>query len=155
MSSTLKASYPAVAASIPAARHALGEFAARAGAGDDELAAMELATTEAVTNVVVHAYPEGGGVVQLAAAVAERELWVLVGDDGCGLRPRVDSPGLGQGLRVIAAVADELTIVNRAGGGTELRMRFDLAPVGATGRHSRGSVASASRPASSRFSTTT
>ena len=125
--SSLSASYPATAASVPMARLAVVEFAAAAGASDEQLDAIGLAVCEALANVVVHAYRDRAGPIHVSAAVASGEFWVLIADDGCGLRPRGDSPGLGQGLRLIAYAADDLTIVKRAGGGTELRMRFDLA----------------------------
>jgi two-component sensor histidine kinase len=51
---------------------------------------------------------------------------VQVADEGGGLAPRVDSPGLGLGLILIAQACDELDIIKREGGGTELRMRFGL-----------------------------
>ena len=53
-------------------------------------------------------------------------LWVLIADDGCGMEPRADRPGLGLGLGLISQVSDELAIVPRASGGTEVRMRFKI-----------------------------
>ncbi|MCA1682440.1 MAG: ATP-binding protein [Actinobacteria bacterium] len=149
-------SYPAVPASVPAARQEVTAFAARAGATGEQLDAIALAATEAITNVVVHAYRgEGGGRVHVNADIAEDELWLLIGDDGCGLRAGNDSPGLGVGLALIATSTDGLTIMNRGCGGTEVRMRFNLGATGyEDGDYSGESSRSASRPASSRFSTT-
>lgn len=87
---------------------------------------MLLASSEAVTNAVVHAYRGERGSVYVTAAVASGELWILIADDGCGLEARADRPGFGFGLGLIAQVTDELAVVARAHGGTELRMRFDL-----------------------------
>lgn len=152
----LNESYPAVAASVPAARRALTGFAAGAGASAEQLEAIRLAASEALSNVVVHAYRGGAGLIHVTAAAASGELWLLIGDDGCGLVPGSDTPGLGVGLALIAQASDGLAIVNRSSGGTEVRMRFDLgAGEGAPGGQSRGSSASARRPASSRFSITT
>jgi serine/threonine-protein kinase RsbW/stage II sporulation protein AB (anti-sigma F factor) len=151
----LSASFPAIPASVPTARDALVGFAATAGASSEQLDAVRLASSEALTNVVVHAYGDRPGPIHVSAAVAGSELWLLIADDGRGLRPRADSPGLGQGLRLIAQAADEMTIVKRSSGGTELQLRFALgggqAPLA---DQSRGSVAAATAPASSRFSTT-
>ena len=33
----------------------------------------------------------------MTAALAERELWILVGDEGGGMQPQADRPGLGLG----------------------------------------------------------
>jgi anti-sigma regulatory factor (Ser/Thr protein kinase) len=129
----LSASYPAAPASVGAARAALAAFAARAGASKETIEAAVLAVSEAVTNVVMHAYRDAGrpGAVELEAATAGGELWVIVADDGGGLRARRDSPGLGLGLGLIAQVSQGVEIVNRSGGGLELRMRFALDPAAA------------------------
>ena len=51
---------------------------------------------------------------------------MTVSDDGMGMAPRLDSPGLGVGLPFIADTADTLDIASSARGGTELRMSFQL-----------------------------
>ncbi len=123
---TMTVTYPANPASVAAARHALTAFAAGTGADHRQVEAVRLAVSEAMTNAVLHAYRDGAGEVHVTAALVCDELWVLVGDDGCGLEPRTDRPGLGLGLALISQVSDELTVVPRAGGGTEVRMRFAL-----------------------------
>lgn len=124
---TLSATYDAVPDAVPAAREALTEFARHAGAHGERLQALRLAASEAITNVVMHAYEAmDAGQVQVNASYIEDELWVLVADSGHGLRPRENSPGLGLGLVLIAQLADEFQIISRGSGGTELRMRFDL-----------------------------
>jgi stage II sporulation protein AB (anti-sigma F factor) len=157
---TLNESYPALASTVPVARRALTEFAADAGVSPARLEEIRLATSEALTNAVVHAYREEPGTIYVTAAVVADELWMLISDDGCGLRARANRPGLGLGLALIAQASDDFMIVPRAAGGTEVRMRFDLRPAGDRGcagarglrRQLRGSFASADRPASSRFS---
>jgi serine/threonine-protein kinase RsbW len=154
-SRTLTESYPAAALSIPRARNQLVRFAAAAGAKADQLESIRLAASEALTNVVLHAYQSAvQGRIDVVAAVASGELWVLVADDGCGLRPRTDSPGLGMGLALIAGISDGMEVVKRASGGTEVRMRFSLRATEPPADHSRGSDDSATSPASSHFSTT-
>jgi anti-sigma regulatory factor (Ser/Thr protein kinase) len=105
------------------------EFAAEAGAGEEQVEAIRLATSEAITNAVQHAYPGGAGEVQVTlwlAGEAREELWLLVGDSGCGLDAGEESEGLGLGLGLITRVTDGFSIVERAGGGIELQMRFAL-----------------------------
>jgi anti-sigma regulatory factor (Ser/Thr protein kinase) len=143
--------YPARAAAVPAARKAVTEFAAAAGARQPQLDAMALAVSEAVGNAVLYAYPDREGTIHVSAWAAEGELWLLVGDDGVGLRAGAQSAGLGLGLGLVSALSDGLSVHDRARGGTELRMRFDLE---AGGDQVRGSVSSATLPASPVFSTT-
>ena len=118
--------YPATPESVPAARSSAAEFAADAGASPEIVEAVRLAVSEAVTNVVVHAYRGRPGDVHLTAAIAERELWVLVSDSGCGHQTAAERPGLGWGLALIAEASRDFLIAERANGGTELRMRFGL-----------------------------
>lgn len=85
--------------SVGVARKDLTEFARQAGGTDEQLHAVRLAASEAVTNAVLHAYEAGDqGAVQVSASYVEDELWVLVGDTGRGMRARENSPGLGLGL---------------------------------------------------------
>jgi serine/threonine-protein kinase RsbW len=111
---------------VPALRHALVQFARAAGADAERCAAVELAVSEAVTNVVLHAYGDEGGLIDVSARVAGSELWVLIGDDGRGLNAPSRRPGLGQGLALIGAVSDSIAVLRRPSGGTELRLRFAL-----------------------------
>ena len=147
-------SYPAIPDSVPVARRELAAFAAGLGASEEQVEAVRLAASEAITNVVMHAYPGDRGEVHLRADLAAGELWVLIADDGVGLRAHSESPGLGVGLALIAQSADGLTIMTRADGGTEVRMRFELEEKAGGGQDALGSRSSATSPAFPRFSTT-
>jgi len=65
--------------------------------------------------------------------------------------------GISYGITpLIAQLTDDFAIAERSSGGTELQLRFVLAAGRSPGDDQpRGSVLSASRPASPRFSTTT
>ena len=137
-------------------RRALADIAASAGAADWQLDGIRLAASEALTNVVLHAYPARPGEIHVTAGVAGNEFWVLIADDGRGIKAGPESDGLGLGLALIAQLTDDYAIVERSSGGTELQLRFVLAPGRSGGdRQPRGSRLSASRPASPRFCTTT
>ena len=118
------ASYPAVPSSVPVARRAVVALAADAGATERELDAIRLATSEALTNVVVHAYEGVPGLIHVSAELDAGGLSVLVADDGRGPAPRTPQRGMGLGLALIAESADELAISKRPGGGTAVQMRF-------------------------------
>src|SRR2546423_264948 len=85
---TMNVRYRAIPASGPLARQARGDLAAAAGASAEKVEAIRLAVSEAMTNAVLHAYPQASGVVDVTAAVASGELWVLIADDGRGLHAR-------------------------------------------------------------------
>jgi len=121
--------YAARAESVGAVRSALVAFVRAGGLGERIADAVALAASEAATNVVMHAYGNGRppGDIEVTAAVAGDELWVIVTDAGSGLQPHRDSPGLGLGLAIIARVADGVDLVKPAAGGLEVWMRFAVA----------------------------
>lgn len=127
---SFSAVYPALSGSVAVVRRALVEFAARVGASQAKIDAVELAVSEAATNVVVHAYSElvVPGTIEVTGALASGELCVIVADRGTGLRALPDAPGLGLGLALIAQLADAVEFIRRGEGGLELRMRFALDP---------------------------
>lgn len=129
MASLLRRALPAVPSTVTALRTEVAAFAVAAGIDEPLLTGVKLAVSEAVTNVVVHAYvnAEHPGEVRLAVSLRDGRVHVTVSDDGCGMTPRLDSPGLGVGLPFIAHTADTLDIDHSDGGGTELRMSFRIA----------------------------
>jgi anti-sigma regulatory factor (Ser/Thr protein kinase) len=120
----------AVPASVPALRGAVAEFIIGAGIDEPLLTAVKLAVSEAVTNAVLHAYvgARRPGAVHVSAWLGRDDLHVEVSDDGAGMMPRIDSPGLGVGLPFIADTADTLDIGTSPRGGARLRMTFALRP---------------------------
>jgi serine/threonine-protein kinase RsbW len=122
---------PARPENVAVARHAIGGFADVLEVPDQTLADVKLAVTEACTNVVVHAYPNHEGPMGLRASVDDGLLRVVVVDEGRGILPRADSPGLGLGLPLIATLAESLELGTGANEETEVRMTFRLDAVAA------------------------
>jgi len=120
---------PARAENVAIVRHAFGGLGDALDVDDQVLADVKLAVTEACTNVVVHAYPGGEGTMEIAAAVLDDRLAIAVRDEGRGMLPRPDSPGLGLGLPLIATLAETLELGRSEDDQkTEVRMTFRLEP---------------------------
>ena len=120
---------PALPANVALVRQALAGLTDALGVEPTRAADMKIALTEACTNVVVHAYGEEPGPLEVAMLVEHGRLVLGVRDRGNGLHPlpgRDEGAPLGFGLALIASLSDELGLV---GGhhGTELRMAFALA----------------------------
>ena len=98
--------------------------------------AVGIVVSEAVTNAVVHAYRDHSNVgrVHVSASLDDHGVEVSVDDDGLGMRPRVDSPGIGLGLPLIGDLADRVDITSRAPG-TRIAAFFAL--MGPAGPHGR------------------
>ena len=124
---SLNESLLAVAEAIPTLRHAVAEYALSVGIDGAQLDGVRLAVSEAISNVVLHAYEDQPGLVHLTARVVDDELWILVADDGRGHNASPIRAGLGWGLAFITDAADEFSLAERADGGTEARMIFRIA----------------------------
>lgn len=132
MAEALLLRLPSIPDNVPVVRHAVRGMLEGRETPEAITADVLLAVTEACTNVVQHAYAgreDGGpGEMEITADWVEPdELVVVVRDRGRGFAPRVDSPGLGLGLPVIAALTRRLELQEPAGGGTEVVMAFALA----------------------------
>jgi anti-sigma regulatory factor (Ser/Thr protein kinase) len=114
--------------SVGTIRRFAREVAERCGADDRMASDITLAVSEAATNVVVHAYQNvDAGTLALAAEAHDGEVCFEVIDQGAGLIPRADSPGLGLGLPLIAHLTERFEVRPcRKGRGTELFMVFRL-----------------------------
>jgi stage II sporulation protein AB (anti-sigma F factor) len=114
------------AASVAKARHELTRFADLHKIDADVIERMRLAVTEAVANVVVHAYRFGErGGIDLRADCFEDRVDVVVGDAGIGMAYDPDGAGLGLGLSLIGAMADRVDL-NTSGPGVRITMCFSL-----------------------------
>ena len=101
---------------------------------EDVLADLKLALTEACTNSVRHAYDGGEGMVEILYELHPDRLVVEVTDTGEGFErgdPEPEDPDElsegGLGIAIIQALADELEIGRRNGGGSRLRFVKHLA----------------------------
>ena len=121
-------SWPALPENVPVARHTVVDFLAGHAMSDPPLSDVALAVSEAVTNAVHHAYANGDpGEVRVVVETDPEHVRLTVEDDGRGLVPRPDSPGLGLGLPLIATVCDHFDAETIPGAGTRLCMCFSCA----------------------------
>jgi serine/threonine-protein kinase RsbW len=127
MTPDMELTLAARAENIAIVRHALGGLGEAFGVPEPKLSDIRLAVTEACANVVVHAYPDDQeGPMEIVASMDDDALTVLVRDWGLGIRPRPDSPGLGLGLSLIAALAETVQLGHDSEEHTEVRMTFAL-----------------------------
>ena len=114
---------PAKAEYITLCRLALSGLAQVRQIGDEAMAELKLALTEAVSNSVRHAYgPSGEGHVDITYELAPDRLGIEVVDDGEGFdpdeAPSFDGDELsegGLGIAIIRSIADEFEIQSSPG----------------------------------------
>ena len=125
--STLARRFPAQADQVRVARREVEAYAREHGAIDP--AGIALAVSEAVTNAVIHAYvdrPAPGDVEVHVERHPDDGLEIRVCDEGRGMMPRSDSPGLGVGLPLVAKLAQRFRVETRPTGGTAVSMVFPV-----------------------------
>jgi serine/threonine-protein kinase RsbW len=128
-SSELQLRLPARAENVALVRQALSGIAEGFPVEPTRLADMKTAVTEACNNVVLHAYSESEGLLEVEAAPDERRVTIVVRDHGEGMQPKAvepDEPSLGLGLPLIATLSDRFEIRGGTGMGIEVRMMFVL-----------------------------
>jgi len=128
---------PAAKESVPAARHAIAALAAPLGL--DQFA-VQTVVSELVGNAVVHAYVgRDPGPIVVVARVVRGLFVVTVADQGIGMKPRLDSPGLGIGIPLAGKLTHDLRI--EAGDlGTTISASFELEPESAHVRDAIGAI---------------
>jgi serine/threonine-protein kinase RsbW len=120
---------PAKAEYITLGRLALTGLSRLHPLGDEMLADLKLALTEACSNSVRHAYPQGDGQVEIRYELHRDRLVIEVADDGEGFDHRAvedDGDELvegGLGIAIIRALADEFELGTK-GEGRGSRLRF-------------------------------
>jgi serine/threonine-protein kinase RsbW len=113
----LRLRLPAESASVAVVRRAVRAMCHELGLAEQAAADVELAASEACSNVVLHAYrpaAERPGPLEVDVDELPGALRVIVRDYGGGVRPRLDSPGAGVGLPLIARLATALRIDRQA-----------------------------------------
>ena len=121
------------------ARAAVASFAAQLDPTLEELGDIKTAVSEAVTNAIVHAYPDTQGRIVVKARVLEDNvLEISVRDWGRGIpdvaqarQPLFTTGGeerSGMGFTIMESFMDRLTVRSGEGKGTRVTMRRRIMP---------------------------
>ena len=131
-SNRMKLQFDSRSANESFARMAVSAFIAPLDPTVDELSDIKTAVSEAVTNCIVHAYPDRIGPVTLCVAVyPEREVHITVTDKGVGIPdvPQAMEPLFttgnpeersGLGFAVMQSFMDRVKVTSRPGKGTKV-----------------------------------
>ena len=133
----IKLEFPARAVNEGFARAAVAAFVSQLDPTLTELGDLKTAVSEAVTNAVVHAYPDSLGVVQLRARILPGgEVELVVKDKGVGIAdverartPLYTTGGeerSGMGFTIMEGFTDRLRVRSAPGRGTPVTMRRRL-----------------------------
>ena len=119
------------------ARSAVACFAAQLDPTMEELGDIRTAVSEAVTNCIVHAYPDGLGIVSLRCRILkDNVLDIVIKDKGVGIenleqarKPMFTTGGAersGMGFTIMESFMTSFQVTSRKGKGTTVHMRRKL-----------------------------
>ena len=134
----IKFEFPSRSVNEGFARAAAAAFAAQLDPTLDELGDIKTAVSEAVTNCIVHAYPDSLGKVTMRLRILGGDtLEISVKDSGRGIEdvararePLFTTGGeerSGMGFTIMESFMDKLTVRSKPGKGTTVTMRRTIA----------------------------
>ena len=130
----IKLDFPSRSVNEGFARAAAAAFAAQLDPTLDELGDIKTAVSEAVTNCIVHAYPDSIGKISMRMRILEDGvLEICVKDSGVGIpdvekarEPLFTTGGeerSGMGFTIMESFMERLTVRSKPGKGTSVTMR--------------------------------
>lgn len=115
------------------ARIAVAAFASQLDPTIEEIADIKTSVSEAVTNSIIHAYPNKEGIVKLRAFLKENEIEIEISDTGEGIEDVEEAKAplyttksnlerSGMGFTIMENFMDELKVESILGLGTKVTM---------------------------------
>lgn len=125
------------------ARAAVAAFAAQLDPNIEEISDIKTAVSEAVTNCIVHAYPQSVGTIYIWAGIYENAGFrVKIKDKGCGIlnvkqamEPLFTTLGgerAGLGFAVMQSFCDKISVRSKVGKGTTVTLEKSFKGRGAS-----------------------
>ena len=126
--------FPSKSSNEAFARSAVACFAAQMDPTIEELGDIRTAVSEAVTNCIVHAYPDGYGMITLRCRILKDNILdVVIKDRGVGIpdleqarRPTFTTGGeerSGMGFTIMESFMTSFEVTSTPGKGTSIHMR--------------------------------
>ena len=133
----LQLEFPSNSSNEGFARSAIACFAAQMDPTLEELGDIRTAVSEAVTNCIVHAYPQGLGIIALRCRILkDNVLDIVIKDKGIGIvnleearRPMFSTGGndrSGMGFTIMESFMTDFSVTSIPGKGTTVHMRRKL-----------------------------
>ena len=138
----MRLEFPSHSANEAFARQAVACFAAQLDPTMEELGDIKTAVSEAVTNCIVHAYPDTIGTITIRAKILkDNVLELVIKDKGCGIadiekarEPMFTTGGSersGMGFTIMESFMTDLKVSSKPGKGATVQMRRKIIRQGA------------------------
>lgn len=129
--------FPSKSTNEAFARSAVACFAAQMDPTLEELGDIRTAVSEAVTNCIVHAYPNGLGLISIRCRILKDNILdIVIKDKGIGIedldkarKPMYTTGGAdrsGMGFTIMESFMSDFSVISKPGKGTTVHMRRRL-----------------------------
>ena len=116
------------------ARSVVASFVSQLDPTIEELSDIKTAVSEAVTNSIIHAYPNIEGIIRIVGRISDNEIEIDISDNGVGIEninkakePLYTTKGnlerSGMGFAIMENFMDELNVESVVGLGTKISMK--------------------------------
>ena len=113
------------------ARSCVASFCLPLNPSIETITDIKTAVSEAVTNCVVHAYPNKVGIIEINVKLTAKQIYISVKDFGVGIEDvlkakepfftsKPESERSGMGFTVMESFMDSVTVNSKPNGGTEV-----------------------------------
>lgn len=115
------------------ARNAVACFALQLNPSLSEISDIKTAVSEAVTNAIVHGYPNNLGEIRIDAIISDGKIHIKIIDEGVGIEDleralepfyttKSDEERSGMGFTIMKSFMDEVVVESKSGCGTKIYM---------------------------------
>ena len=122
------------------ARSVVSCFALKLNPSLAEISDIKTAVSEAVTNSIVHGYPDGVGEITLEALTDQNSIHINIFDNGVGIEDinkalepfyttKIEDERSGMGFTIMKSFMDEIEVSSKKGQGTKIYMKKTIKSV--------------------------
>ena len=134
MKNSMEVKFKAIPENEAFARNVVASFILPLNPSLNELEDIKTAVNEAVTNVIVHAYPDKSGYVTMGITTEDEKIQINISDNGVGIQDidraltpfytsKPDDERSGMGFTVMESFMDKLEVKSNKGGVTVSMMK--------------------------------
>lgn len=131
MNNQMSMRFPNISSNVSVARIAVATFASFQEFSIPDIEEIKVAVSEAVSNAILHAYPDSSGFIEIFVTNNDDGIEITVEDKGRGIDDiaKAKEPGfttipdhMGLGFTFMESFMDELCVESKPGHGTRVRM---------------------------------
>ena len=139
MNNKIKVNFLSISENESFARNVIASFILSLNPTVSELSDIKTAVSEAVTNAIVHGYPDGVNEIEMQAEIIGNVLHIKIIDTGVGIEnlekalepfysTRLEEERSGMGFTIMKTFMDEVTVTSSLNKGTVVCMSKQIMP---------------------------